>query len=690
MKVFFVRTFFVLIFAITSIPIYSETHSYKGKHSSIEFIQLTASSGSSLILKIIPNDGWHVYWINPGDSSSGLIVDWEKLPDAYDGKWSWPTPKRIDTGGIINFGYHKEAVLISKGKSSPNPNPERISAEFQWMVCKEECVPESAYLTAKNYSPKDKLFDSISNEIKIQLEKSHPQKMPSDWIASFQEKKDRFQFYLDTKGTFTDEVPNIDFFPIHGEILSSQNPTFRQISSQSWEIGVLKSEYYSNAETELIEAVVSLGDKSFLITFQKENSYYFFQAILFAFLGGLLLNLMPCVFPILTMKAMSVVQSSSMLAGDKRKDSLFYCLGVISFFWLLYLVFLALKIGGSNLGWGFQLQNPSFVFLLVLLFVFMGLQMLGWNEFSVGVSGKFANMTEKKGFWGSYFSGAIAVIVATPCTAPFMGTALAYAFSESAWVGLVVFTSLAFGMALPIILIQNSRFIAKLIPKPGNWMITFKEFLSFPLFLTAIWLLWVLSAIVDRNDLFFSMGGLVILIMLVWWFKKVKKPVFKTLLLSVIIAAIIGLVLSFSQLGNQSDGKTNSNAKSIHDFNEQKYGFKDPVTYSKENLNALLETDSPIFFYFTADWCVTCKYNEKTVFKREDVEEYFQKNKIIVLKADWTNEDEAITEALESFGRNGVPLYVFYPPGNRNSPKILPQMLTKNLLESEINLNGSL
>ncbi|MCC5815292.1 MAG: thioredoxin family protein [Leptospira sp.] len=686
MKVFFVRTILVIFLAITTLPIYSESHTFKGKHSSIEFIQLTSSTGSTLALKIIPNDGWHVYWINPGDSGSSLIVDWEKLPNAYDGKWSWPTPERIDTGGIINFGYHKEAILISKGNPSSKLKGERISAEFQWMACKNECVPESAYLTAKNYSPKDRLFDSLSREIEVQLEKSHPQKMPSDWIASFQEKKDRFQFYLDTKETFPNKVPNIDFFPVHGEILSSQKPTFRQISSQSWEIGVLKSEYYSNDETELMEAVVSLGDKSFLITFQKENSYYFFQAILFAFLGGLLLNLMPCVFPILTMKAMSVVQSSSMLASDKRKDSLFYGLGVISFFWLLYLVFLALKIGGSNLGWGFQLQNPSFVFLLVLLFVFMGLQMLGWNEFSVGVSGKFANMTEKKGFWGSYFSGAIAVIVATPCTAPFMGTALAYAFSESAVVGLVVFSSLGVGMALPIILIQNSRFVAKLIPKPGNWMITFKEFLSFPLFLTAIWLLWVLSAIVDRNELFFSMGGLVVLIMLVWWFKKVKKPVFKTLLLSLILAGIIGLGLSFTQLGNQAKLQSNHDAGSSQKFTEQKFGFNNPVTYSKENLAALLETDSPIFFYFTADWCVTCKYNEKTVFKREDVEEYFQNNKIIVLKADWTNEDDAITEALESFGRNGVPLYVFYPPGNRNSPKILPQMLTKNLLETEINL----
>lgn len=690
MAVFFVRILFLVLFLFSSFPIFSESHRVKGKHSLIELIQLVSDQKTTLILKIKPNDGWHIYWLNPGDSGSALTVDWDNPPtQILNTTWSWPTPERIITGDIVNFGYHSEAILSWDAKeelSRDRMNTKTISGNFQWMVCREECIPESAYLKAKTYFQEDNDYTSIAKEIFDSIEKTHPKKIPNDWKASFQEKSDRFRLLLEISDSDSKSSSSIEFFPVDGEKLSGKTPNIRKNNENTWEIDIIKSEYYSGENVELLDAVVQLGEESYLVTFTKENSYFFFQALAFAFLGGLLLNLMPCVFPILTMKAMSVVQSSGMKDAEKRKDSLFYSMGVVGFFLLLYLVFLGLKMGGNNLGWGFQLQNPIFVYLLILLFVFMGLQMLGWIEFTVGVKGNLANITERKGFWGSFFSGAVAVIVATPCTAPFMGTAMAYAFSESAWVGLVVFTSLGLGMALPIVMIQNSRLVARIIPKPGNWMITFKEFLSFPLFLTSIWLLWILSAIVERNELFFSLGGIVFIIMLIWWFKKLNNVKLKTLVASLIIASTFAFSMSFSGKDIMPLPKIDPLENTYNDLENGNFGFKHATTYTPQNLKKILESDSPVFFYFTADWCVTCKYNEKTVFKREDVEDYFRENKIKVIKADWTNEDESITLALESFGRNGVPLYVFYPAQNRNSPKILPQMLTKNILESEIKL----
>lgn len=513
------------------------------------------------------------------------------------------------------------------------------------------------------------------------------QPKPPHWSAVFQEKSGSFQMELDTRDSFPNGIQKLEIVSLDGEFLPPNSSFIRQIAPAVFELEVNKSSQPRD-EIELITTILVIDGVSYEVVFSRETSFFFFQAILFAFLGGLLLNLMPCVFPILTMKAMSVVQSKSMHANQKLLDSLFYSLGIIFFFWILFFVFSIIRAGGAGLGWGFQLQNPSFVFLLVLVFYFMGLQMLGWIDFSVGVSGSLAHLTEKKNHWGSFASGALAVLVATPCTAPFMGTALAYAFSESYPSGFVIFTSLGLGMALPVALLQNSRMVAGWIPKPGQWMVRFKEFLSFPLLLTSVWLLWVMAGIVGRDQAFFSLGGIVILTFLVWIFKALKTPTTRTLALSFTIAFIITLVWNLS-MSVPKQGSLDSYRNSNTSIDNQENitlmpGWNTAIPFSDNSLHLALTSPYPVFVYFTADWCVTCKYNERTTFQSQEAQKLFQDRKILVVRADWTNEDENITRAIEGYGRSGVPLYVYYPKDNRENPKILPQLLTNAILQKEL------
>lgn len=404
-------------------------------------------------------------------------------------------------------------------------------------------------------------------------------------------------------------------------------------------------------------------------------------AIGFAFLGGILLNLMPCVFPILAMKALTVVQSKDLSKKDRWIDSAFYTSGILVFFWVLYLLFHLLKSGGSSLGWGFQLQNPAFLFILILFFLILAFQMLGWIEFTIGVSGKISQLSSQKNKWGSFISGGVAVLVATPCTAPFMGSALAFALAQPPIYGLIVFTSLGLGMAIPIALVQNIPFISHFIPKPGAWMVVFKEILAFPLMLTSAWLFWVLIGVAGKDESFYALTGIIFIFFQFWLSKRISNGRLKKVLFLIMVFSSIGIAITTQKLSSShSQGKI-----SIPFLRESLWnpGFESSVPYSPENLELALQSDHPVFLYFTADWCVTCKFNEKSVFRMERFSKFISDQNVLVLKADWTNEDPMISKAIESYGRSGVPLYVLYKKVDRKNPIFLPQILTVDIAIKE-------
>ncbi|EQA35250.1 disulfide bond corrector protein DsbC [Leptospira inadai serovar Lyme str. 10] len=656
-----VFTYIVCIFF--SAEVLAESSEYRGAHSYLEVRAVSKSDDFlRLALYIKAEPGWHVYWKNPGDSGTSLRTDWKSSPPGVAADWEWPLPERIELGDSVNFGYEKPTVLFSDYKiQKPLGSDEsfHIEAKLHWLVCKEECVPESTTLIIhkiEKFPPGSEKYSAYERSLK-----ELPQTPETGLTISFRKKKDSFLFRI--KGN--DLPEKFDFFPEDPEIVSNQKIRTLEYSKNLIEFEIPRSEYISG-DPDSIRGVLTLGSKIYSIRVNESKVGYLLEAIFFAFLGGILLNLMPCVFPVLFLKAFSISQASN--KRTQRIESIFYFGGVLSFFWILFFGFEILRSGGESLGWGYQLQNPFFVFFLILVFVFLGLQMLGAFDFAVGLSGPLVRLADQKGKVGAFFSGALTVLVATPCTAPLMGSALVYAFSENILNGLFVFTSMAVGMSLPLLVFQNSSRLTKLLPKPGAWMRTFKEFLAFPLLMTAIWLFWVFNGITNRNDASLALLIILLLFFFVWINKIAASKIIKKAVLGLTILTVLSSVYVF-----RNRAITIPTLESGHrEISREEY--------SKERLAFHLKEGHSVFLYFTADWCITCKFNERTVLSTDTVLNEFLTKEIVVLKGDWTSEDPKISAALESYGRNSVPFYVYYPKGKKENPRFLPTMLTTGLL----------
>jgi thiol:disulfide interchange protein DsbD len=402
-------------------------------------------------------------------------------------------------------------------------------------------------------------------------------------------------------------------------------------------------------------------------------------ALLFAVLGGLILNLMPCVFPVLSMKVLSLSQISEKSALSAKQHGLAYTAGIILSFLFIASLLIVLKSGGSGIGWGFHLQNPIVILLLAYLFFMIGLNLSGFFEIGNRLMNIGSN-TSQVGLRGSFMTGVLATVVATPCTAPFMAAALGYALVQPAYVALLIFAALGLGLALPYLMISFFPALQKAMPRPGAWMITFKEFLAFPMFATVIWLLWVLSQQIGSNGFFIPLMGILGLSLAVWFLNQSSHTdkVKKSILLSIGMITLLGSALS-----------TIIAVQSIEMAKERPmpaFG----QTFSEDSLEKALEGNDPVFVEMTAAWCVTCKVNNFTSIDIQQTRDILKKLNISYFIGDWTNYDPTITSYLNKYGRNGVPLYIFYGGRDNNSklrpdPVILPQILTPSLVAETFN-----
>ncbi|MEC9214340.1 MAG: protein-disulfide reductase DsbD [Pseudomonadota bacterium] len=387
-------------------------------------------------------------------------------------------------------------------------------------------------------------------------------------------------------------------------------------------------------------------------------------AIAFAFLGGIILNIMPCVFPILSLKALSFTHGS---ADQHRRASLVYAAGVIVSFMALASVLVAIQQTGQLIGWGFQLQNTGFVIGLAYLFTVMGLSLNGLIHFGTSMMNVGQSLTEQDGDAGNFFTGVLAVVVASPCTAPFMGTALGYALTQPIAVTLIVFAALGAGMALPMVIVSHSSAAVRALPKPGPWMDTAKNVLAFPLYLTSVWLLWVAGNQAGVNTMALALSGLVLLALAAYLYgdTKLRKG------LSIILVA--GAVFLAIPSDNKPGGSDSSRALS-----------EGQIAWSASVLNDYIERGDPIFVDVTADWCITCLANEAAVLFTPEMEQAFIDADIPYMIADWTDYDADIGRFVQSHGRSGIPLYVMYPRGVGSTPVILPQLLTRDIVLTAI------
>lgn len=399
--------------------------------------------------------------------------------------------------------------------------------------------------------------------------------------------------------------------------------------------------------------------------------FSFFYILILAVAGGLILNLMPCVLPVLSIKILSLIKHGEYNSLTKKLNGLAYTSGIIISFLVIAGLLLVLRASGEAAGWGFQLQSPWFVATLAYLFYVMGLGLSGFIEIGASMVNLVNLPKNHSGMIGSFLNGMLATVVATPCTAPFMGTAMGYAVSQPMTSALLIFAALGLGLALPFLLIAFVPALARLLPRPGHWMETLKQFFAFPLYLTSVWTLWILSRLSDSDTIILVLTGLVMITFSLWLWRLSrhgKKPYFaRTLAVISLLGAVLVLPAPGETATRRSDAMNiTSDGQTI-------------LPYSEQTLEQFVGKDRIVFVNLTADWCITCKVNEHVAINDQRVVTAFKKKNVVYIMGDWTDGDERIGRMLERFGRSGVPLYLLYLPG-RAKPIILPQILTPEIL----------
>jgi len=435
-----------------------------------------------------------------------------------------------------------------------------------------------------------------------------------------------------------------------------------EIESQGCaDAGLCYPPYKQWLDIDLENGIVEISSQPFTTPLATSNindtaSLPLALVLLFALAGGMILNLMPCVFPILSIKVLSFTMNHK-TDRSRHIHGLVYTAGVVSSFMVIAIAMLSLRAAGESIGWGFQLQSPLFVIFLIYLFFVMGLGLSGYLEIGSSLMSVGQNSQGEEGLRSSFMTGVLATTVASPCTAPFMGPALGFAISQSASIAVLVFAFLGLGMALPFILLAWIPGLTKRLPKPGPWMDVFKQFLAFPIYMTAVWLLWVAGRQTSIDVAAAVIIGLILLVMGLWIWKLNNKPVTRLIAVVTLAAALAVPVLAISE------------SKVEPEF----------LTYSPELLAELRNDNQPVFINLTADWCITCLVNERVALSSEEVMGLMRDNSISYLKGDWTNSDPQITELLGRFNRSGVPLYLVYPRG-LGEAEILPQILTESMV----------
>ena len=631
---------------------------------------------------------WHTYWKNPGDSGTATSITWD-LPEGFEiSDIYWPTPEKLPYGPLLNYGYEDKVILLQKLKT-PDTLPEgqiTLTANIELLVCKEECIPEYGTYTITFNGPNAAAEDN-SNYLKAAREKLPRQE---NWSAHYSEDEEHFILETKVPENIRDNInlSTAALLPADWGLL--QNPETPQAFIRDNHL-VIKQKRGERALTDVktisnlltftlnngkthaveIEATPLATEKPAI---QKHTSdLTILTAILFALLGGLILNLMPCVFPVLSIKALSLVKISEKDAGLARQHGLSYTAGVIISFLIIAGSLIALQSGGSQIGWGFQLQNPWIVGALGYLLFLIGLNLMGFFEITNPFGNVGGRLTQNDGLTGSFFTGVLATLVATPCTAPFMAGAIGFAFVQPPLVSLVVFAALGLGLALPYLALSFAPALQKALPKPGPWMEIFKQALAFPMLAAALWLLWVLAQQTDIMGITAALFGAMLLTFSIWLFKHVPdNPLWHNIIRAIAVLAVLG---AFAILPKESQHET-AFIKAESSFGQ---------AFSQEKLEQSLKDDHPVFTEMTAAWCITCKVNHKIAINISSTKKLFADHNVEYLVGDWTNEDPEITKYLQKYGRNGVPLYIYYGPRDpvtkqRPEPNILPQVLTPGII----------
>ncbi len=661
-------------------------------------------------IRLDPAAHWHTYWKMGGDSGEPTSLnDWQAPEGTEIGQLQWPAPYWLpfyDTD-LVNFGYEAEVVL---------PVPVTIPANYQgesvelstlayWNVCDQICIPGEQRLSITLPVADSAELDAGTAAYFANAREQLPERDHSiqSLIAvagervslGFEAEELNFSDYTDA-WFFPEERRVIKPGPLRdvslqGNLLQITHQQPRRMLENPDVFGTLVLEAsdgtrrafdFSNPATDAntttimpLASVAAEEGGSGSGSAVAGGSVLVFMGL--AMLGGMILNLMPCVFPVLSIKALSIAKNVGESRQKQRMDGLVYTAGVIVAFVVLASALIALRAGGEAIGWAFQFQQPWFLAFIVYLFFLMGLSLSGVFEIGTSLMGAGSGLTARGGYQGSFFTGVLATTVATPCTAPFMGPAIGFALTQSWLIAMLVFVALGFGMALPILLLSFAPALNRFLPKPGAWMETFKQLMAFPLYASALFFLWVLGNQVGVMGMALVLCVCVLMAFAAWVYQRriTMGPIFRSFSAAT-VAAVFALAIYLTQTPFMQTQAAPAQAQN----GEGLEGASDFEAFSSARVDELRAAGRPVFVNMTAAWCITCLANEQTTLSTDRVKQAMQENDITYMKGDWTNEDPEITAVLEQFNRPSVPLYVLYPGDASAEPVILPQILTPGIV----------
>jgi thiol:disulfide interchange protein DsbD len=679
-----------------------------------------------LYFKLEP--GWHLYWKNPGDAGLAPHVKWTLPEGIAAGPMRFPAPKRLPLGPLMDFGYEDEVLFPIKldVAHSVKPGAVTLHAKADWLVCQASCIPGKAELedSFRVVARDPMVHTARPEETKLwkRLADRIPKPLPANFKIGFTANGAGFRLTVETGQRETEAV----FFPAEQYILENPAPQKLTPTAKGLILDLKKDASLTANPAELKGVLELSGGRAFevavlpgavqqVVAQQAAGSRVsethvdgdkstgdspatdagvkapaseaqspapsgstaagpasawakLLRATGLAFLGGLLLNLMPCVFPVLFLKGLALVNSGNEERGKLRAHGLVYAAGILVSFWVLVAVLLGLRAAGASLGWGFQFQSPVFLSLMAGLLFFLGLSLAGQFEIGLTLTSAGGALAQKQGYTGSFFTGVLAVVVATPCTAPFMGAAIGYALAQSPAVTFAVFTALALGLAMPYVALTMQPAWTRLLPRPGVWMEILRQAVAVPIFATVIWLAWVLAQAYGAGVLAALLASFLLLAIAGWFLGRWPAKRFSSAIAGLILLAVVGLAfLAANKLVTASETLSPSEMQ----------GAWQP--WSETAVSRSLAAGQPVFVDFTASWCLSCQVNERAALNRPEVLQAFAARNVVLMKADWTRHDEAITQALTTLGRSGVPAYALYTPGEK-SPRLLPEVLTPGIV----------
>ncbi|WP_263385267.1 protein-disulfide reductase DsbD family protein [Granulicella arctica] len=655
----------------------------KSQHLTAELVSLApaiAPGGTQQVgLVITLEEKWHVYWLNAGDAGQPPKITWTLPAGITAGPMQFPIPSRLPNATLMDYGYEDTVAFPVQltAAASVKPGPVHLDAQVHWLVCREVCIPGKAHLgLTLNVTPGatvGPMVGALGQSISL-----IPTPLPAGSTFSVKggktdlvltlitgKSEDDAEFYpADQDQIVNAAEQDITALPNGVQLRIQRAPELTKLPDQLHGVFKLNDKVAYEVTGPVTPGEVAEAPGK-LKPATAASGVTTITAIGLAFFGGIILNLMPCVFPVLFLKGLALVQSSGEERSRLRSHGLVYTLGILVSFWAIVGVLLILRAGGSQAGWGFQLQSPTFIALLAAGLFFFALSLAGQFDLGLSLTSVGGDLAKKQGYTGSFFTGVLATIVATPCTAPLMGAAIGFALAQPAGITFAVFTALGLGLATPYLALSFQPAWTRILPRPGAWMEILKQLTAVPLFATVIWLVWVYGRLYSSttaagagaDHLALLLCTLLLLAVAGWALGKWPAKAGSTL--AAILLAVAGLAIPLYQPKDTTLVWT---------------------PYTQAALDQARASGNPVFIDFTAAWCLSCQVNERAVLKSADVQKQFSQHHVTLLRADWTQYDAEITKELASINRSGVPTYVIYPAAKDSAADVLPELLTKDLV----------